>query len=79
MNEQEQVGFSYGAIAKTIEEQAIEQGYTLGKDADEIETCRVAITQLRFGIHTPDSIHGKLIERLHKKVIKSLKPIKSEV
>ena len=77
--EQEQVGFSYGAISKTIEIQANEQGYTLGKGIDEIERCRQAITQLRFGIDTPDSIHKKLIERLHKKVIKSLKPIKMEV
>ena len=77
--EQEQVGFSYGAMSKTIEEQAKEQGYTLGKDANNIEACKTAITQLRFGIDTPDNIHKKLIERLHKKVIKSLKPIKREV
>ena len=79
MNELEQVGFMYGAISKSIEEQAKEQGYTLGKDAYNIEACKTAITQLRFGIDTPDSIHKKLIERLHNKVIKTLKPIKKEV
>ena len=72
------VGFSYGCLAPSIESQAIKQGYTLGKEEENLEKCRKAIITLRFGIDVPDSIHEKLTQRLHKHVVKSLKLIKKK-
>lgn len=74
----DKVSFSYGALSRPLEQQANEQGFTLGKEIDNLEACKKAIIQLRFGIDTPDSMHQKLIERLHKSVVKSLKIFKSE-
>jgi hypothetical protein len=68
-----QVGFSYGALSDSLETQANNQGFTLGKQKEVLEQCMDAIMRLRFGIDVPDSIHNKLIERLNKKVVKSLK------
>jgi hypothetical protein len=73
------VGFSYGCLADKLEKQARAQGYTLGKAAAEYERCREALITLRFGIDTPDSIHDKLIKRLHARVIKHLKTVPKNV
>lgn len=72
----DQVGFSYGALSHNLEDQAKTQGYTLGKAGIELQRCVEAILVLRFGIDTPEAVHQKLLERLHKKVIKSLKKLK---
>jgi len=66
------VSFSYGCFADKLENQALAQGLTLGKHAATFERCREALITLKFGIDTPDSIHDKLIKRLHDRVIKHL-------
>ena len=68
------LGFSYGCLADKLEDQALAQGLTLGKHAAKYERCREALIELRFGIDTPDSVHDRLIKRLHGRVIKHLKP-----
>ena len=73
---EKKVGFSYGPIVdKTLEEQAKEQGYTLGKQADKFENCRQSLYTLRFGIDVPDGMFDKLCLRLHKRVIASMEPV----
>lgn len=67
------VGIAYGVLQPPIEEQVNKQGCTLGKKAKFWEDNRTAINILRFAIDTPDSIHNKLVERLHKRVVKALK------
>ena len=68
------VGFSYGVLYESLEEQANKQGYTLGKDADTFEKIRKAINMCMFHVAT-DSQVSTMTKKLHKKVIKALKPM----
>ena len=75
------VGFGYGVLCDTLEEQANQQGYTLGKKSDELEKCRQAAITLRFGVDLPDSIYDKILQRIQKRVVKAIKsaPQKNKV
>ena len=79
MKETKMVGFHYGALSDKLEKQANEQGYTLGKKAEELERCKDAIITLMFGEILTDSQRDKAYDKLHKRIIKALKPLKSEV
>lgn len=68
------VGFSYGVLYDTLEEQANKQGYTLKDKADILEKIREAINICMFHVAT-DSQTSIMTKKLHKKVIKNLKPI----
>ena len=68
------VGFSYGVLYDSLEQQANKQGYTLGEDADTFEKIRKAINMCMFHVAT-DSQVSTMTKKLHKKVIKALKPI----
>jgi len=74
------VGFNYGIIGESLEEQANKQGYTLGKDADTFEKIRKAINMCMFHVAT-DSQVSLMTKKLHNKVTKALKiiSIQSEV
>jgi hypothetical protein len=74
-----QVEFRYGAISDNLEKQANEQGYSLGEKAEELERCKKAIITLMFGEILTDSQKDKAYQKLHKRVLKALKPLKSEV
>lgn len=67
------VGFGYGALCKPLEEQANEQGYTLGNKAERFENIREAIHTLTFGDILTDSQIDKSFQKLNKQVIKNLK------
>lgn len=67
------VGFSYGALSPPLEAQANKQGFTLGRDGKELAVCMKAIIKLRFSLQLPDGEYDKLLRRLNKKVVKSLK------
>jgi len=73
------ISFSYGCLADKIEDQAISQGFTLGKDAKKYERCREALITLKFGIDVPESIYERLIRRLHDRVVKHLNPVSQKV
>lgn len=73
-----QIGFHYGAICDPLEKQANEQGYTLGKDAERLQMIKDAIITLMFGDILPDAQRDKMYEKLHKKVLKALKPMDSK-
>ena len=68
------VGFSYGVLYESLEEQSNKQDYTLGKDANTFEQIREAINMCMFHVAT-DSQVSTMTKKLHKKVIKALKPI----
>jgi len=65
------VGFSYGCLGDSLEEQANKQGYTLGEDADTFEKIRKAINMCMFHVAT-DSQVSAMTKKLHNKVIKAL-------
>lgn len=66
------VGFSYGVLFDTLEEQANDQGYTLGDNAETFEKIREAINMCMFHVAT-DSQVSAMTKKLHNKVVKSLK------
>jgi len=63
-------GISYGALADPIGEQIKEQGYKFDKKTvDGFQQMIDAANTLRFGSLIPDSVFGKIIEKLHKKIV----------
>ena len=72
------VGFSYGALMPTLEEQASEQGFTLGNKADNFEKLRESISWLTFHNILTDSQINMAYKKLQKQVVKSLKPLKKK-
>jgi hypothetical protein len=69
-----QVGFSYGVLMDTLEDQANMQGYTLGDEAEKLEKIRKAINMCMFHVAT-ESQTKQMTDKLHKKVVKELKPV----
>lgn len=65
------VSFSYGALAPSLEEQAIAQGFTLGSKSKFLEELRTARTRLMFHVLT-DSQTKFITKKLHKLVMKEL-------
>jgi len=72
------VGFSYGVLAPSLEEQAKEQGFTLNERAKNLESCREAIHTLVFSDILTDSALDKAFQKLQKRVINSLKRIEND-
>jgi len=73
-----EIGFSYAVFpSNSLEEQANEQGYTLGEDADTFEKIRKAINMCMFHVATESQITA-MTKKLHNKVVKKLKPIDKE-
>ena len=70
------VTFGYGALCEPLEVQANSQGYTLGKEAEKLEKLREARLQLVFGDILTESQMEQTAKKLHKQVIKALKPLK---
>jgi len=67
------VGFYYGVMYESLEEQANKQGYTLGKEAEKLEKIRKAINMCMFHVAT-ESQTSTMTKKLHNKVVKALKP-----
>ena len=73
-----EVIFHYGAASEPLERQANEQGFTLGdkrKLLEDLNRC-----MLMCWIHglCTDSQHTAMMNKLHKKIMKALKPIETE-
>lgn len=75
MNETEKVTITmgYGALSPSLEEQANEQGYTLGDKAEFLEKLCKARTMLGFHVLT-DSQDKAITQKIHKLVMRELKP-----
>lgn len=67
------VKMGYGALAPSLEEQANEQGFTLGDKAKFLEDLRKAKTMLMFHVLT-ESQTKSITQKLHKLVMRELKP-----
>lgn len=67
---EKQVGFSYGAIGKSLKEQANEQGFEL-KDSEKFEKIRKAINMCMFHVATDSQVRA-MTNKLHKQVMKNL-------
>lgn len=70
-----QVGFSYGILAKSLEEQANEQGFTLGEKADNLQKSLKYIHHLYMSDLLTDTQEKTIINKLHKKVINNLERV----
>lgn len=69
------IGFRHGFLSPSYEEQANEQGYTLGDQAEKYQKLGKYVLELSiFGIIT-DGETDKALQRLQKKFVKELKPL----
>jgi len=74
----QQIGFGYGALCDSLEKQANEQGYTLGAKAEHFEKIKEAILKLTFAKVLTDSQIDMAYQKLHKQVVKALKPMEDK-
>ena len=72
-----EIGFRYGVLYDSLEEQAFEQGYIL-EDASVYESLRAGINMLKFHGISTDRQTDMMFKKLHKQVVKSLKPLHKE-
>ena len=75
------VGFYHGALADSYEEQANEQGFTFGKDAEWVQKVGFGLVCAHIHGCITDAEYDKILQRFQKKIlIKKLKPLaESEV
>ena len=73
-----EITFCFGALSDPLEQQANAQGFTLG-DKEELlqELNNAVITCWIYDLCT-DSQHTAMMNKLHKKIMKALKPIETE-
>lgn len=69
------ISFGYGALCDTLEKQANDQGYTLGKDAEKFEKLKSARLSLLFANVLTEAEMEKTAKRINAKVIKALHPL----
>lgn len=69
------VKFGYGALCETLEKQAKKQGFTLGENAKKLENYRRFAALLFFGLSLPNSMYDKILQKLNKRVVDSLKKL----
>lgn len=72
------VEFNLGATAEPLEEQANSQGYTLGRQAKKFDDLLFSIYMLYFHLEDDDALIDSLLNKLNKKIVKALKPMKKE-
>ena len=73
-----EITFCFGALSDPLEQQANAQGFTLGDKAELLEDLnRSMIMCWLHGLCT-DSKHTAMMNKLHKKIMKALKPIETE-
>lgn len=69
------VSFNYEDICDSYEEQANEQGFTLGEDRELLEKLGSSIVFCRvLGLLT-DSQYSSALKKLQKRLTKALKPL----
>ena len=72
------VEFRHGFLSPSYEEQANEQGYTLGDQAEKFQKLGKYVLELHiFGVIT-DGETDKALQRLQKQFVKKLKPLEEE-
>ena len=72
------VEFRHGFLSPSYEEQANEQGFTLGDQAEKFQKLGKYVLELSiFGIIT-DGETNKALQRLQKQFVKKLKPLEED-
>lgn len=69
------VGFHHGALCDPYEQQANEQGYTLGKEADLFGDIGYAYNMLYIHGYLTDSQADSVCKKIQKNLIRSLKKL----
>ena len=73
------VGFHFGALCDSYEEQANAQGFTFGDKANWIENIGFGIVCAHIHGCITDSEYDKILRRFQAKIlVKNLKPLKKE-
>jgi hypothetical protein len=62
------VHFEYSPLSKSLEEQAKQQGLTLGKESGRLEKIRHAINMVGFHVATNSQVKS-MTKKLHDKVM----------
>lgn len=70
-----EVNFNYGALGDSLEKQANKQGYTLGKEVGKFDKIKNARSMLSVHGLLTDSESRRVVNRIHKLVIKNLKQL----
>jgi hypothetical protein len=73
-----EVGFVYGAVTDSLENQAKNQGYTLGGKREILENMKYGLVLNYLHGTLTDSAYERALQKLHKQVIAALKPIIKE-
>jgi hypothetical protein len=68
------VSFGYGILTEPLEKQANDQGYTLGDKADFLDKLKTSANMCGFHLATEAQV-SSMFTKLHKKVMKELKPL----
>ena len=68
--------FRFGALADKLEVQAKEQGFTMGDFEETAERIKSSILTLMFQHILTDAEIDRCFKKLHKQIVKNLKPIK---
>ena len=74
----EEVMFQYGALSDPLEQQANAQGFTLGDKAEQLQKLNNAMIMCWLHGLCTDSQSDAMIDKLQKKVVNELKPIRTE-
>lgn len=72
------INLNYGALSAPLEEQANEQGFTLGEKAELFEKMAYGLVLNMIHGTLTHSQYEKAIQRLHNNVIKEVKLIDKE-
>lgn len=67
-----EIEFHYGIFCKSLEQQANEQGYTLGNKQELLEMLREAINRCLFSEVATNSQVNRMFKKLQKQVVKAL-------
>lgn len=69
------VTFHHGALCDPYEQQANDQGYTLGKEKELLEKLGFSIVFCWIQGLLTDSQYDSALKKLQKKLVKALKPL----
>lgn len=70
-----QIGFHHGALCDPYEQQANNQGYTLGEEKELLEKLGFSIVFCWVQGLLTDSQYDSALRKLQKKLVKAVKPL----
>lgn len=75
MKDKQIIGMRYGALSDPIEDQLRSQGLTLGDKAVQYQDDVDACIRLFVRGHLTDSAHNRVLDKIHKSIMKNIKRI----